>query len=144
MNRNSTGIILTDRNDVPFFTFYSAHKKTFVPLADIPDSVKSAVIAAEDKNFYNHPGFSLEGIVRAAFRNVSEQDVVAGGSTITQQLVKNSLLTPERNFLRKFQENDGTRRMRFWKCISIRCILEMEHLALRRQHSAILERPPQS
>ncbi len=104
MNRNNTGIILTDRNDVPFFTFYSAHKKTFVPLAQIPDSVKNGLIAAEDKDFYTHPGFSVEGIVRAIFRNVSEQDVVAGGSTITQQLVKNSLLTPQRNFLRKFQE----------------------------------------
>lgn len=104
MNRNNTGIVLTDRNDVPFFTFYSAHTKTFVPLSDIPDFVKEAVIAAEDKNFYSHPGFSIEGIVRAAIYNISQQDVVAGGSTITQQLVKNSLLTPHRNFLRKFQE----------------------------------------
>lgn len=104
MNRNSTGIILTDRNDVPFFTFYSAHKKTFVPLTEIPDSVKGAVISAEDRDFYSHSGFSLQGIVRAIFTNVSEQDVVAGGSTITQQLVKNSLLSPRRDFLRKFQE----------------------------------------
>ncbi len=104
MNRNNTGIILTDRNDEPFFTFYSARKKTFIPLSEIPDSVVGAVIAAEDKSFYSHSGFSMQGILRAVFRNVSEQDLVAGGSTITQQLVKNSLLTPRRDFLRKFQE----------------------------------------
>lgn len=104
MNRNNTGIVLTDRNEVPFFTFYSAHNKTFVPLDQIPDSVIGAVISAEDKDFYNHSGFSLQGIIRASFTNVSKKDIVAGGSTITQQLVKNSLLSPRRDFLRKFQE----------------------------------------
>lgn len=104
MNRKDTGIVLTDRHGTPFFTFYSARSRTYVPFEKIPKDVRNAVIAAEDKAFYSHPGFSLEGIARALIENIQNKEVVAGGSTITQQLVKNALLTPKRDLLRKFQE----------------------------------------
>ena len=104
MNRNDTGLILLDRNGEPFFKFYEAKQKTFVPLSEIPQDTKEAIIAIEDKEFYEHPGFSLKGIARSVFANLRRQDITQGGSTITQQLVKNALLTPRKSFLRKYQE----------------------------------------
>ncbi len=104
MNRNNTGIVLLDRNGEAFFEFYNAHYRKFVPLKDIPDSVKNSVIVAEDKDFYNHPGFSLQALAAALVANIKEQDLSYGGSTITQQLVKSSLLTPRKSIIRKAQE----------------------------------------
>jgi 1A family penicillin-binding protein len=104
MNRNNQGVILTDRNDKPFFTLYQARTKEFVPLSQIPKHTQQAVIAVEDKNFYDHPGFSPTAIVRAFIENIREERIAQGGSTITQQLVKNVLLTPDKNLLRKYQE----------------------------------------
>jgi 1A family penicillin-binding protein len=104
MNFNSTGVVLLDRNDKPFFTFYQAQYKTFVPLNQIPQSMQQAVISAEDKDFYNHPGFSIKAIIGAIIADIKNHATQYGGSTITQQLVKNSLLHPQRNFLRKYQE----------------------------------------
>lgn len=104
INRNNAGVILLDRNGTPFFTFYNARTKTIVESDDIPESLKEAVIAVEDKDFYKHQGFSPTAVVRAVITNLEEQDIAIGGSTITQQLVKNALLTPDRNFLRKYQE----------------------------------------
>lgn len=104
MNRNNTGIILTDRNGKPFFSFYQAKHAEIIPLTQIPLHMQQAVIAVEDKEFYQHPGFSLKGILRSFFVNLRRGEVIQGGSTITQQLVKNALLSPERSFLRKYQE----------------------------------------
>lgn len=104
MNRNDTGIILLDRKDRPFFSFYEAKYKVFIPLALISTPAQQTIIAGEDKEFYAHPGFSIRGIVRSVIRDLQQKDVAYGGSTITQQLVKNALLTPRKNFLRKYQE----------------------------------------
>src|SRR5581483_5133604 len=104
MNKNDTGVVLLDRSGQPFFTFYQAHTKTYVPLSDIPQYTKQAVISAEDKNFYTHPGFSIPGILRSVAIDVSKQEFVYGGSTITQQLVKNSLLYSNKSVSRKVQE----------------------------------------
>lgn len=104
MNSNDTGIVLLDRNDKPFFTFYEVKKKTFVPIDSIPKHVQLAVVAMEDREFYQHSGFSVRGIVRSIIEDIKQQELVSGGSTITQQLVKNSLLNPQKNFLRKYQE----------------------------------------
>jgi 1A family penicillin-binding protein len=104
MNRNNTGLVLTDRNDKPFFTFYSAKYREVIPLSSIPKSMQQAVIAAEDKEFYQHPGFSIRGILRSLVLDISKKDTAFGGSTLTQQLVKNSLLTSQKRFLRKYQE----------------------------------------
>lgn len=104
MNRRDGGVILLDRHGTPFFTLYDAKFKTFVPLSEIPTHMQQAVIASEDQNFYSHQGFSIQGIVRSIFLNAKSSELAYGGSTITQQLVKNSLLRPTKSFMRKYQE----------------------------------------
>lgn len=73
-------------------------------LTDIPSYLGEALIAVEDKDFLRHHGISLKGIARAAWENIKAGGVVQGGSTITQQLVKNFYLTHERSLWRKTQE----------------------------------------
>lgn len=104
MNRNDAGITLLDRNEKPFFTFYQAKQKKIIPLTEIPKQMQQSVIASEDKDFYNHPGFSIRGIARSFVANLHQGELAQGGSTLTQQLVKNALLNPQKNFLRKYQE----------------------------------------
>ncbi len=104
MNRNNTGVTLLDRNGQVFFTFYEAQIKTFVPIAQIPKHTQQAVLAAEDKDFYSHPGFSIKGILGAFVADIKHRRLDYGGSTITQQLVKYSLLNTNKSVLRKYQE----------------------------------------
>lgn len=92
-----------DRNDKLLFTIYKNRDLTFVPLSEIPKHVQQATIAIEDKDFYYHGAIDLRGITRAFFSIVFKQEL-QGGSTLTQQLVKNSLLTPERTLPRKIKE----------------------------------------
>ncbi len=86
---------------------YAAEKRVFVPVDEIPPLVVKAFLAAEDKNFYNHPGVDVMGVVRAIAQNVinvgSDKRLV-GASTITQQVVKNFLLTNELSYTRKIRE----------------------------------------
>lgn len=77
---------------------------TPVDAADLPDHVVAAFIATEDRNFFYHVGVNPVAILRALTVNVKEGGVAQGGSTITQQLVKNLLLTPERTLKRKVEE----------------------------------------
>jgi len=79
-------------------------KRYPLPLSKIPIIVQRAFIAAEDKDFYQHPGVNFSAIVRAFLTNWNEGKTVQGGSTITQQIVKTVLLTPERSYRRKIQE----------------------------------------
>ena len=86
---------------------YASEKRFFVPIDKIPERVKQAFIAAEDKNFYNHSGLDYQGIVRAALGNVIGMfsgKRPSGASTITQQVAKNFLLTPEVSYKRKIKE----------------------------------------
>ncbi len=78
--------------------------RVLVRLGDVPETLLDGLFAVEDQRFYQHWGFSLTGIARAAMSNVMSGRVVAGGSTITQQLVKNYYLTPERTIVRKLNE----------------------------------------
>ena len=78
--------------------------RILVRLQDVPESLLATLLAVEDQRFYQHWGFSLTGILRAAISNARSGQVVAGGSTITQQLVKNYYLTPERTITRKVTE----------------------------------------
>lgn len=73
-------------------------------LAQIPDNLKKAFIASEDRRFRQHNGIDAQGIVRAVLNNLRSQDVVEGGSTITQQLARILFLKQEKTFLRKFKE----------------------------------------
>jgi len=75
-----------------------------VRLADVPPVLRTAVLAIEDERFYEHGGLDPRGVLRAVWANVRKGRVVEGGSTITQQLVKSRLLTPERTFSRKLNE----------------------------------------
>jgi penicillin-binding protein 1B len=75
-----------------------------VSLDAVPQHVVDAIIATEDKGFYSHEGISIRGILRAIYTDLQSKALVAGGSTLTQQLVKNLYLTQERTFTRKGQE----------------------------------------
>ncbi len=75
-----------------------------VPLTAVPEHLVNAVLAAEDAGFFRHAGLSLSGILRAAWVNLRGGEVRQGGSTLTQQLVKNLFLTSERTFARKLRE----------------------------------------
>ena len=92
-----------DRNQELLYSVYTDKNQAFIPLASIPKHVKDATIAIEDKDFYKHGAIDLKAILRSIVSIVFRNEV-QGGSTITQQLVKNSLLTPERTILRKTKE----------------------------------------
>lgn len=92
-----------DRHGTLLYEIYADTNRTPVPLKSLPDSIKQATIAIEDQNFYRHFGFSFQGIARA-IRNIVFKDKLQGGSTITQQLVKTALLSPERTLQRKIRE----------------------------------------
>jgi 1A family penicillin-binding protein len=94
---------ILDRNGKILFRIYKDENRTLVPIAAIPEHVKQATIAIEDKDFYQHRGFSVSGITRATLANIQGKPV-QGGSTITQQLIKNRLLSPERTIERKIRE----------------------------------------
>ncbi len=96
-------IQIFDRNQKLLYTIYSEKNQTFVPLEKIPKHMQQATIAIEDKDFYKHGAIDIRGIARATLAIVFRHKI-QGGSTITQQLVKNSLLTPERTILRKIKE----------------------------------------
>ncbi len=73
----------------------TAGRRTYVPLEKISPYLIAATIATEDKEFYNHPGFDPIAILRAFWQNYTNQEIVSGASTITQQLARTLLLTPE-------------------------------------------------
>lgn len=86
-------------------------EKILVPLSEISTFAQKATLASEDTNFYNHFGISPKSILRAVLNNIAvriglekERQIIEGGSTITQQTIKISLLTPERTLLRKIKE----------------------------------------
>ena len=94
---------ILDRDQKLIYTVYAAKNQNFVPLSQIPKYMQEATIAIEDKDFYKHGALDFRGIFRSLISNITHQQL-QGGSTLTQQLVKNSLLTPERTILRKIKE----------------------------------------
>jgi penicillin-binding protein 1B len=82
----------------------SREKRRFVRFEELPDHLVKAVLAIEDRRFFSHPGLDPFGILRAAVKNVRAESYIQGGSTITQQLVRNFFLTPQRTLGRKVQE----------------------------------------
>lgn len=95
-----------DRNgELLFDVFDGEHNRTLLEFEEIPQVVKDATIAAEDKEFYAHEGFSIKGILFALYKNIMSQSIEGGGSTITQQLVKNAILEDARQTpVRKLKE----------------------------------------
>jgi len=94
---------ILDRNGNLLYEIYDDQNRTPIKLDDLPDYLKQATISIEDKNFYTHHGFDTGGLIRAAWKTITGQRL-EGGSTITQQLVKVALLTPERTLSRKIKE----------------------------------------
>lgn len=94
---------LYDRNGEIIYEIYADKRSSPVVVDSLPEHVVEATIAIEDKDFYKHHGFSISGITRAAYNTLFKQKL-QGGSTLTQQLVKNTLLTPERTIKRKLRE----------------------------------------
>jgi penicillin-binding protein 1C len=93
-----------DRNGKLLYTVYGDRNQTFVPLNKIPITLQHATIAIEDKDFYKHGAVDMRGIARAAYITFLKKTQVQGGSTLTQQLVKNGLLSQERTYKRKLKE----------------------------------------
>lgn len=94
-----------DRNGELLYDIYGDQNRTLVTLDKVPKDLQHATLAIEDKNFYKHEGFDFLGIGRAFMNVVINRDFSGGGgSTLTQQLVKNALLSNEQTFIRKFKE----------------------------------------
>ncbi|MDD3003262.1 MAG: PBP1A family penicillin-binding protein, partial [Candidatus Shapirobacteria bacterium] len=95
-----------DRNGNLLYSFYEEENRTWISLDKIPKTFIEATLSIEDKDFYRHKGLSLKGILKAFIYNFkkSDDDKLRGGSTITQQLVKNVFLTNEKSFKRKIKE----------------------------------------
>ncbi len=85
------------------YEIHGEQRRTLIPLNEMPSYVKEATISIEDKNFYKHGGFSLWAMFRTAITNVL-YNRRAGGSTLTQQFIKNAVLTPEKKITRKIKE----------------------------------------
>ncbi|KRN24907.1 PBP1A family penicillin-binding protein [Lacticaseibacillus camelliae] len=99
-----TKTTLYDEDDREAGKLYG-QKGTYVPLTQISPNIQNAVISTEDRSFYTNPGFDIKGIARAALGLVIHHgQITGGGSTITQQLAKNTLLSQKQTFLRKGQE----------------------------------------
>ncbi len=99
-NSISESTVLLDRNGNELYKLFDEENRQYIPLAEVGDNFKNAVLAIEDKNFYEHPGVDIIGIARAALSNLQGRKL-QGASTITQQVVKNLVLkttvqTPER------------------------------------------------
>jgi penicillin-binding protein 1A len=92
-----------DRNGHLIGEFYT-QKRRLVPIDEIPRHVQVAFVSAEDGSFFEHQGIDLVAILRAALANIREGGIAQGASTITQQMVKSLLLTPERTYKRKMRE----------------------------------------
>ena len=99
--KDSTKIV--DRNDVALYSIYKEYNRTYVKLSDTPKKLQEATIATEDQDFYENSGFSWRGYARVV-KDLLLKQQLTGGSTITQQLVKTILLTPDRNITRKMKE----------------------------------------
>lgn len=94
---------ILDRNGTLLYQIYANQNRTMISLNDVPKSLKEATIAIEDKDFYSNPGFDIMAIIRAAIADLKGEPL-QGGSTITQQLMKTTLLTPEVTITRKVKE----------------------------------------
>lgn len=86
------------------YDIHGEEKRTQIPFEEMPDAIRYATIALEDQNFYAHYGIELTAILRAAAKDILGRGATQGGSTITQQFIKQSILTPEKTFSRKIKE----------------------------------------
>ena len=104
-------------------------KREVLSFGEIPEVLVYAILAIEDRRFFEHSGVDVSGLTRALLRNISDEELAQGGSTITQQLVKNTYLSPDKTFQRKYSEamlsspsNVGCRRTTFLRSTVMRSI----------------------
>ncbi len=100
---NPSSSRIYDKNNKLLYTIYTNKNRTPITLKEVPQNLQDATLAIEDKDFYHHGAIDFRGIGRAVVANVSGKPI-QGGSTLTQQLVKSSLLTPEQTIKRKVKE----------------------------------------
>ena len=93
-----------DRNGTLLYDVYGDENRTLVTLDKVAEVMKQATLSIEDKSFYRHGGFDPLGMIRGIYNTVIKREGLQGGSSITQQLVKNTLLTTERTIVRKIKE----------------------------------------
>lgn len=107
-HKQSASTQLYDRNGKSLYAVSGDEKRILIDEETFKDpaykNIRNATVAIEDKEFYNHHGFNLKSIVRAVLSDIQTGSKGQGGSTITQQYVKNALLTPEKNLTRKIKE----------------------------------------
>jgi penicillin-binding protein 1A len=96
--------LIFDRNGSLLASLHAEQNRAPVTLAEVPQLVRDAILSVEDDQFYAHKGVDLKGTLRALFANVQSGGVEQGGSTITMQVVKNTLLTPDRDLSTKVRE----------------------------------------
>ncbi len=99
-----TSKIYDRTGEILLYELYGEERRTIVALEEMPDFLQKAVIVAEDANFYEHFGLDWRGILRSVILNLREGELLFGGSTISQQLIRSSFLTRERTFRRKIRE----------------------------------------
>jgi 1A family penicillin-binding protein len=95
---------ILDRNGSLLYEIHGEYKRTQIPLSEVSQNLINATIAIEDKHFYEHKGIYIPAIIRAGWVNYQHDRITQGGSTITQQLAKNALLTRDRSWERKIKE----------------------------------------
>ncbi|MBW8173036.1 penicillin-binding protein [Ornithinimicrobium sp. Arc0846-15] len=100
---SESSIIYYADGETELARFTGGNDRESIPLSEIPDTAQKAMLSAEDRSFYENQGVSITGTVRAAYNNFTS-DSTSGGSTITQQYVKNYYLTSEQSYTRKFKE----------------------------------------
>lgn len=86
------------------YEIHGEFKRTLIPFSEMNNYIKQATIAIEDKSFYTENGINIKGIMRSVFKNILSRSARQGGSTITQQFVRNAILTREKTFSRKIKE----------------------------------------
>lgn len=89
---------------IVLYDIHGEERRTSVNLSDIPKDLINATLTAEDRNFYEHKGFRLTSMIRAILINLIKGDKAQGGSTITQQFIKNAILSNEKTYIRKIKE----------------------------------------
>lgn len=102
-SQNPQSSKIYDRSGKLLYTIYSEKNRSQIPLGQIPKDVQNATISIEDKSFYSHGAVDFRGIARAFISTTIHREI-QGGSTLTQQLVKNTLLSPEQTIKRKIKE----------------------------------------
>ncbi|MDB5188856.1 MAG: putative penicillin-binding protein, partial [Candidatus Nomurabacteria bacterium] len=96
---------ITDRTgQIVLYDVHQSVRRTQVPLSQMGDPIQKAVISIEDQDFYNNIGIRPTSIIRAALINITHASYMQGGSTITQQIIKNTLLNGDKSITRKLKE----------------------------------------